>query len=338
VIVGAGPGGLNCAKVLGSSGKKVLVLEQNSVIGPKVCAGGLTNDSINYLEIPESLLDNKFGEVVLHTPSQSVSVKHIRNFIYTVDRKKFGQWQLKKLDKKFVTVKTDSRVTQIGDNYVIVNDDEKVGFKYLVGADGSNSIVRKHLGIKNDEIGISIQYVIPTKIYKKLELFFDYRLFGLWYAWIFPHKEYVSVGCGCDLRRISSKKLVKNFKFWLKNNEIDVSGAVYEAFTINADFQGWRFGNIFLVGDAAGFASGLTGEGIYQALVSGDEAAKTIVDRNYEPERVKEILMIKRAQNHVLHFLIILGPFRKIFYRLVGALLQIKIFRSIIRRYLYQIL
>jgi geranylgeranyl reductase len=33
-----------------------------------------------------------------------------------------------------------------------------------------------------------------------------------------------------------------------------------------------------LIGDAAGLASGLTGEGMYQALVSGETAARAIID------------------------------------------------------------
>jgi geranylgeranyl reductase len=42
IIVGAGPAGLRCAEVLGGSRLEVLVTEKKSVIGPKVCAGGLT--------------------------------------------------------------------------------------------------------------------------------------------------------------------------------------------------------------------------------------------------------------------------------------------------------
>lgn len=39
IIVGAGPAGLSAAKVLAQNNKKVLVLEKNPVIGPKVCGG-----------------------------------------------------------------------------------------------------------------------------------------------------------------------------------------------------------------------------------------------------------------------------------------------------------
>jgi heterodisulfide reductase subunit A-like polyferredoxin len=42
LIVGAGPAGLSCAKALGDSNLNVLVLEKNKIVGPKVCAGGIT--------------------------------------------------------------------------------------------------------------------------------------------------------------------------------------------------------------------------------------------------------------------------------------------------------
>jgi hypothetical protein len=42
VIVGAGPGGLSCARALAGSGQRVLVLEKSESLGKKICAGELT--------------------------------------------------------------------------------------------------------------------------------------------------------------------------------------------------------------------------------------------------------------------------------------------------------
>ena len=55
LIIGAGPGGLACAKVLAEQGRKVLVLERRQEIGPKVCAGGITWDGLIRL-VPEELI------------------------------------------------------------------------------------------------------------------------------------------------------------------------------------------------------------------------------------------------------------------------------------------
>ena len=46
IIIGAGPGGLACARLLAEQGMDVLVLERKSIVGPKVCGGGITWDGL----------------------------------------------------------------------------------------------------------------------------------------------------------------------------------------------------------------------------------------------------------------------------------------------------
>ena len=86
VIVGAGPGGLRCAEKLIGSGKSVIVLEKNEVIGSKVCAGGLSLRGLRYLELPEDLLDNSFNEEFINTPLQRTRIRFKDPFIFTFDR------------------------------------------------------------------------------------------------------------------------------------------------------------------------------------------------------------------------------------------------------------
>jgi geranylgeranyl reductase len=324
IIVGAGPAGLECANQLKNSGLSVLLIEKNKIIGPKVCAGGLTNHDLEYLNLPKKLLDCQFKELTLHTPFNTDIIKLDKSFIYTIDRKTLGQWQLKKLNTG-IKVRKESRVTDIKENRVVINDSKKVRFKYLVGADGSSSIVRRFVGLKTSNLDIAVQYIIPTKKYKKIELFFDSELFHSWFAWIFPHKDYVSIGCGCNTKYLSAKKLVANFNKWLKKNNIDISKGEYQAHPINFDYQGYRFNNIFLAGDAAGLASGFSGEGIYPALVSGGEIAKMIVDKTYVSDKMEELMKIKHFHNRVLRFLERSGPIRKIEYELLALLLKSKL-------------
>ncbi len=324
IIIGAGPAGLNCALKLAQANKKVLLLEKNQEIGPKVCAGGLTGHDLSYLKLPEELLDFKFDEIIIYTPHQKDIIKLVQPFIYTLDRKNFGQWQLNKLKKNNTVIKTNARVTEINNNYVIVNKTEKISFKHLVGADGASSIVRRHLGLKTKDLVMAIQYIVPTNKYKKLEIFLDSELFHSGYAWIFPHKNYVSIGCCCDRQDLSSKKLRENFNQWLKNNSIDISNGKFQAHPINFDYQGHQFKNIFLVGGAAGFSSGLTGEGIYQALISGEEVAKTILDKNYVSKKIEKLLKTKKIHENLLHFFEKSGKLRKIEYESLALLLKFK--------------
>lgn len=328
IIIGAGPAGLKCAETLGNSKYNVLLLEKNSEIGPKVCAGGLTGKDIEYLNLPQNLIDFQYDKINIHINNSKFKVKNKDNFAYTIDRKNLGQWQLKKLKEfKNIEVRTKSRVTKIEKNFILVND-KKISYKFLVGADGSSSIVKRYLGIKSKNVGIAIQYIIPTKKYKEFEIFSNSRLFSAWYAWIFPHKNYVSIGCGCNPEIFPSIYLTRNFNDWLKKNQIDISNAKYEAFMLNYDYQGYQFENIFLVGDAGGFVSGLTGEGIYQALVSGEEIGKIILNKEYLSSKIENLLKIKKKHNKIMNILIKSGKFRTIIFYLGILLFKIPYFKK----------
>ncbi len=324
VIIGAGPGGLKCAEILANSKLKVLLLEKNKIIGPKVCAGGLTKKCLKYVnDFPNKLLDYNYRRIKFYTPLNYTLLKSDDFLVCTINRRNFGQWQLNKINNfKNIIIKTDTKVTKINKDYIITNNKEKFQYKFLVGADGSNSVVRRHLGLKIDSVNIALQYKILTNKYKELEVFYNSKSFYSWYAWIFPHKDYASVGCVCDPKYFPPKKLKDNFKNWLQDNNIDISNAKYQVHTINYDYKGYKFGNIFLVGDAAGLASGFTGEGIYQALVSGEEIAKVILDKNYIPDGIEKLLKGKRIHNLILKILIKSGFLRPLLLESINLLLK----------------
>lgn len=141
---------------------------------------------------------------------------------------------------------------------------------------------------------------------------------------IFPHKDYVSVGCGANPKVISTGKLRQNFHRWLEKQNISYAGAKFEAAMINYDYKGYHFRNVFLIGDAAGLAGGLTGEGIYQAIISGEEIAKIILDPKYHPKKIEKLLKTKKLENRVLNFLIAAGWFRNLIFELLALLARSK--------------
>jgi len=95
------------------------------------------------------------------------------------------------------------------------------GFSFLVGEEGYNSIVRRHLGLQVNKKLIGFQYTIPVKHeYPALEISMDARRFSLWYAWIFPHGDSIAVGCCCDPRRAHPLKgMLQESLVMLMNNE-----------------------------------------------------------------------------------------------------------------------
>lgn len=320
IIIGAGPAGLKCAETLGNSSLRVLLLEKNAEIGPKVCAGGLTGKDLAFLNLPDELIEFRYNQIKLHVNGLSTTIKTGNDFAFTIDRRELGQWQLQKL-KQFsnIEVRTNARVFEILNDAVVV-DEQPIGYSFLVGADGSNSFVKRFLGFPPRNRGIGIQYIIPTERYRDFEFFFRPKYFAAWYAWIFPHRRYVSIGCGAFRDVIAPADLKRNFQRWLSDRHIDVRNGRYESFPMDSGYEGIRFGNIYLAGDAAGLLSSFTGEGIYQALVSGEEVAKMILNTDFEPVKIPEVLETKQKHDRLIQMMIDAGNARSLIFS-VGALL-----------------
>lgn len=294
VIVGGGPGGLACATHLAQQGKEVLLLERNSTIGPKVCAGGIPS-SAQHLGFPETLWERSFSQQHIHSNWQHATIQDETPIIRTVDRGRLGRWMADRALAAGVTIATDTLVLKIGDDRVHTRRGEEFGFSFLVGADGSSSIVRRQLGIPSEQIGVGINYQVPGN-FPEMQWHLNTDLFGNGYAWIFPHQDTASIGVYA--RRSTSKPgaLLSSLHQWAARHNLELKSRQPQAALINFDFRGWRFNNRFLVGDAAGLASGLTGEGIYSAIISGEETARTILQPKYKSKKMAKL--IKKHQQH----------------------------------------
>lgn len=311
IIVGGGPAGLHCAKVLSQSSMSVLLLEKQEGFGDKLCAGGLTLKDLEELPLPDHMIQQKIYRASIHSRRRQSQSATTVPYLFTVNRRVLGAYQRSLLEGTAVKVRTNSQVTEIGENKVILKNGEAFNYRYLVGADGYASIVRRHLGLKVKKKLIGFQYTIPVTVeYPKLEMFLDARRFHLWYAWIFPHGDTISVGCCCDPSIVDHLKVKARFKEWLKEKNIDPGDAPLESNPIAYDYRGVHFGTVFLVGEAAGLASGFTGEGIYQSLVSGREVARMIMDPAHNPFHLNQLLQYNRVLDRIMSIFRWAGPLR----------------------------
>lgn len=305
-IIGAGPAGLAAARVLAEAGKNVAVFERKPIVGPKTCAGGLTGK--DFALVPRKLFEREFSEITLHSKWSTRTVKFSAPAVVTLDRKNLGQHHLKQAEKAGAEVFTGTGVKNISTNFIELSGGECVSFERLVGADGSASLARKSLGLPTEKLCQTIQYKVEGE-FNSLELYLDYERFGPLYAWLFPHRKHAFIGTGCDVKNSKMQALKKKFDEWAeKQFSLSERNARVESAPINYDYRGFEFGKVFLAGDAAGFTSGLTGEGIYSGIVSGEEIAKKILAPSYSCPRITRLLKTKRRHERLLKAMSALGP------------------------------
>jgi menaquinone-9 beta-reductase len=281
LIIGAGPGGLTCATKLAQENIKVLVVDRKSVVGPKACAGGITWNGI-IQRVPEHLIEQSFKEQTIITRFQNICVSEKHPIIATVNRRNLGQFMAQEALKSGADIATSGLIESISNNSAVLHSltSQKrytVYFDYLVGADGATSKVRRYLNIPTKYTGTGVNFQVEGS-YKKMEWHLLTQYFHSGYGWIFPHKSSFSIGAYIPHGIFSGSALKNRTLRWAEESGIDLNHLKCSAGYINYDYRGYQFDRTFLVGDAAGLASALTGEGIYPAIVSGEAVAKKIIN------------------------------------------------------------
>ena len=323
VIVGAGPAGLKAAELLGKA-KNVLVIEKEkeAKIGDKPCAGGLFPHAMKYF--PDELYEKVINSVTFHMGDKEFEVSSGNPVMVLISRPDIGQYQLKLAKEGGAGIMAETPVKGLDreKNEIILKDGERIGYKRLIAADGSTSIIRRALGYNTMQMAQCIEYPIEGD-FEKLEVHFDLKKYGLTYAWIFPHKGYASIGTGNLPSIVSAQEISKRFNQWAEERGIDLSKGKRMAHLIYVGYHGFKHGNIFLTGDAASFACSLDGEGIYQAIKSGEIAAKCITDPkwNYRSD-IRDLLKYHRSMGWLLPWMVAFpGVFRLLLEDLGGMLM-----------------
>ncbi len=298
IIIGAGPGGLTTATILASHGKRVLVCERNKIIGPKICAGGITLAGRTET-VPLHLIERHFPNQIVSSGWQTTIIKNQSPIVSTVNRHDLGQWMAERAARAGAIIKTDCPIHSIQKGSVT----SRAGtYRYdiLIGADGANSMVRRHLDLATDLLGAGIHYHLPEAL-PDMVWHLDPGVFNTGYAWIFPQKNRTSVGAYCSRKDMAPHHLKEKLNAWMTDQGINYQNIKPQAANITFDYKGHQFDNVFLIGDAAGLASGLTGEGILPAIISGEEIARLIINPSYIPNKLHRLL-----KNHSRHTRILL--------------------------------
>jgi geranylgeranyl reductase family protein len=289
IIVGAGPSGATLAYELAKQGINILVLEKEKLPRYKCCAGGITHKVINLLDfdISESIEETIFDIIFSYKLQKSYLGHYEKPLLYTTMREAFDNLLVERAQQYGARFLDRQRVIKIKKNNGVVEVTTQGKTYYsglIVGADGAYSTVVKELCCKrkiNYLVGIETELLVPDcergKRGKGIEIEFG-RIHG-GYAWLFPKRNYLSVGAGCQFSEAKSlKRQYECFIDYLnlrKYTPFRTSSLLIPVIKDNVICYGEKY---VLLGDAAGLADPLTGEGIYNAILSAQLCAPAIVN------------------------------------------------------------
>jgi len=311
-ICGAGPAGSTTARTAAKAGYSVLLVDKEEFPRDKVCGGGLRPEvmespDFSYVADKRSeFLENKSMSVRLYgsTPSHFISYDAPADepIIYGTSRRNFDDVLFRlALDAgaKALTKVTVKRV-EVSKEYVhvVLDEGKEVKARIVIGAGGMHDPVAKVLRVRegvqrswrSEEIGLAVAHeyevgenFIQEHFGKENTLHLHLKPEGVYgYAWAFPRRTKINVGFGAFLKDIKGTDLKAAFKSYL--SLLKKSGL----FPKNIDrivFKGARIPlrgpiertyseRLLLIGDAAGFVSPISGDGISFAMASGRLAAQ----------------------------------------------------------------
>jgi flavin-dependent dehydrogenase len=154
---------------------------------------------------------------------------------------------------------------------------------FVVGADGSRSVVAGSMKLSEFDyvIGIETEVVVDDADMSRWEsrVVVDLGWIPGGYAWLFPKSDHLSIGIA-SLRKYARnlQPAYGRFLSSLDLNRHELKKSSSGVIRVCSGTPRVVHGRIALVGDAAGLADPLTGEGIHHALLSGQLAASAIED------------------------------------------------------------
>ncbi|MEE9610783.1 MAG: hypothetical protein V3W19_05995, partial [Desulfatiglandales bacterium] len=179
------------------------------------------------------------------------------------------------------------------DKLELVTSEGPLFARFVVAADGAMGTMAMKTGWQETRHlipALECEAFVSDGLLEKLgpTARFDFGVVPFGYAWIFPKKGHLSAGV-LSMRR-GSVNLNSLLEGYMKLNGLDkIVRTKRHGFLIPVSPRkdGFVRGRVLLTGDAAGLADPITGEGITFAVLSGQIAAKALLDGAFDEARVK---------------------------------------------------
>jgi len=301
IVVGGGPGGSTAAWRLARAGLRPLLLDAAVFPRVKVCAGWVTPEALADSQVdPQKypLTIQAFSACRFEFDGARTETRWRRPASYGILRREFDHYLLDRARAAGVDVREGARVTAVteeADSVQVVSPHGTFTASVAIGAGGHRCPVAHALGEVSEREEVVVAQESETRLspqwiealarwWDAPELYVEPDLKG--YGWYFPKGDVLNVGVGC----------VSGPGADLPGRRDALVSALRAAGRLPADlpiepFRGHAYvvrrraprklaGDRFcLIGDAAGLARDLSGEGIGPAIKSGILAAEAVEAR-----------------------------------------------------------
>lgn len=309
VVIGAGPAGANFARTVDSRRYRVLLIDGSDERG-KVCGGLLSPDAQDILarydiSLPREILADPQLFSVCTVDLANMRTRYYRRSYMNVDRRRLDEFFRSLVpDRVRILRGRCERIEQRDDGFVLTVGGREISCTYLVGADGASSQVRRTLFPKqklHKYIAIQQWFAAEGTAPHYSCLFDNATSTGC--SWIFFKDGHLIFGGAFDLphgREAFEAQKQKLADHGLVPREILDRPLRTEACTVARPH--WHYGihhgggNAFLIGEAAGWISPSSFEGISYALTSGEALA----DAFGAGENAQQILRTYRRETDKL--------------------------------------
>jgi geranylgeranyl reductase family protein len=314
LIIGAGPAGSFAAELLAKGGARVALFDGRPEGEPKACGGGVTAKALKAWPHLLNAVGRTVAELEMYSPSGKRLHLTLDEPFAIYSRIAFDSYlrdRAKDAGAEVFSVKISARgIKRTDTGWTLRGTDgaEWTGGT-LVGADGANSGVARMLAgpLSSSEMEVAFGYRAPLPANGAAPTVVAFLPGWMGYAWAFPRPDHISFGIATTQEAFEHRpldELLWDFmlgyyrqredakaKLWASRKtdrerderirkRLETTAERYAARIPGLADKTWDTRHVCgerwaLLGDAAGFADPVTGEGIYYALRSAELFAES---------------------------------------------------------------
>jgi len=317
LIVGAGPAGSFAAERLAVGGVRVALFDGRPPGEPKACGGGVTSKALKAWPHLLGAVGRTISELDMYSPGGKRLHLKLKEPFAIYSRTAFDSYLRDRAGEAGAHIISErvsvrQRATEQDDWVVRGGSGAEWRAPMLVAADGASSRIAKDLAgaLPNSEMEVAFGYRAPLPEQKDSPTAVAFLEGYAGYAWAFPRVDHISFGIATTQEAFDHKaldELLWRFMIGYYRQRSDPRAPLWRTRTkdeeicaaIRKDLEdkveryaaripglaagtwdtrrvagnGWA-----LLGDAAGFADPVTGEGIYYALRSAEFFAESYLE------------------------------------------------------------